>query len=230
MPGTFCPLSIRASSRIRNSTSQMHRLHTRTPPPSTPLTCLTTNTGGNLQNRPFVDSRIHLRKSPISRVAEHTISRQPDRRGRGSYYGFRDEETAERAAKGKASRISTCPGPYIHIFGPHCDVIKAMLTLSQIHGNLPPGITLVSAEGFEEWLLDLKVLDANPLYMNQVYRLKFKFSPQYPIGSNLLRLHIPLKPTFCSFAPLLPDCPQPFRTTNSKLIRSKYRASRSDFH
>jgi ubiquitin-conjugating enzyme E2 W len=28
------------------------------------------------------------------------------------------------------------------------------------------------------------VLDANPLYMNQTYRLKFKFSPSYPIGMH----------------------------------------------
>ncbi|KAL3419010.1 ubiquitin conjugating enzyme [Phlyctema vagabunda] len=53
--------------------------------------------------------------------------------------------------------------------------------LNKIHGSLPPGITLVTAEGFEEWLLDIKVLDANPLYMNETYRLKFKFSPSYPI-------------------------------------------------
>jgi len=53
--------------------------------------------------------------------------------------------------------------------------------LAKIHGNLPPGITLVSAEGFQEWLLDIQVLDKNPLYMNQTYRLKFKFSPTYPI-------------------------------------------------
>jgi len=54
--------------------------------------------------------------------------------------------------------------------------------LSKIHGTLPPGIELVTAEGFQEWQLDIKVLDANPLYMNKVFRLKFKFSPQYPIG------------------------------------------------
>ncbi|CZR50627.1 related to ubiquitin-conjugating enzyme E2 [Phialocephala subalpina] len=53
--------------------------------------------------------------------------------------------------------------------------------LTKLHGSLPPGIELVSAEGFEEWLLDIKVLDANPLYLNQTYRLKFKFSPSYPI-------------------------------------------------
>lgn len=41
----------------------------------------------------------------------------------------------------------------------------------------------MTAEGFQEWQLDIKVLDANPLYMNKVFRLKFKFSPQYPIGT-----------------------------------------------
>jgi hypothetical protein len=30
--------------------------------------------------------------------------------------------------------------------------------------------------------MDIKVLDANPLYMNETYRLKFKFSASYPIG------------------------------------------------
>jgi len=53
--------------------------------------------------------------------------------------------------------------------------------LPKIHSNLPPGITLVSADGFEEWFMDIEVLDANPLYMNQVFRLKFKFNANYPI-------------------------------------------------
>jgi ubiquitin-conjugating enzyme E2 W len=54
--------------------------------------------------------------------------------------------------------------------------------MTQIHTSLPPGITLVSAEGFQEWLLDIKVLDANPLYMDKTFLLKFAFSPSYPIG------------------------------------------------
>jgi ubiquitin-conjugating enzyme E2 W len=33
----------------------------------------------------------------------------------------------------------------------------------------------------EEWLLDIKVLDSNPIYNNKTFRLKFKFSAQYPI-------------------------------------------------
>lgn len=31
--------------------------------------------------------------------------------------------------------------------------------------------------------MDIRVLDANPLYMDQTYRLRFKFSSNYPIGT-----------------------------------------------
>lgn len=54
---------------------------------------------------------------------------------------------------------------------------------AQISNSLPPGIQLVSAENLEEWLLDIQVLDNNPLYLNETYRLKFRFSATYPIGS-----------------------------------------------
>lgn len=53
--------------------------------------------------------------------------------------------------------------------------------LQKIHSSLPPGITLVSADNFEEWFLDIQVLDKNPIYQGQIYRLKFRFSSQYPI-------------------------------------------------
>ncbi|KAK4236764.1 ubiquitin-conjugating enzyme/RWD-like protein [Achaetomium macrosporum] len=53
--------------------------------------------------------------------------------------------------------------------------------LSKISSSLPPGIELVSADNFEEWLLDIRVLDNNPLYQNQTYRLKFRFGSSYPI-------------------------------------------------
>ncbi|KAK3310161.1 ubiquitin-conjugating enzyme/RWD-like protein [Chaetomium strumarium] len=53
--------------------------------------------------------------------------------------------------------------------------------LSKINSSLPPGIELVSADNFEEWLLDIRVLDNNPLYQNQTYRLKFRFGSSYPI-------------------------------------------------
>jgi ubiquitin-conjugating enzyme E2 W len=53
--------------------------------------------------------------------------------------------------------------------------------LQKINNGLPPGIELVKADSFEEWLLDIRVLDSNPLYLNQTYRLKFKFGSTYPI-------------------------------------------------
>ena len=31
-------------------------------------------------------------------------------------------------------------------------------------------------------MADIQVLDQNPLYLNQIYRLKFRFPPTYPIG------------------------------------------------
>lgn len=31
--------------------------------------------------------------------------------------------------------------------------------------------------------MDLRVLDENPLYQNQIYRLKFTFTSKYPIGA-----------------------------------------------
>lgn len=42
----------------------------------------------------------------------------------------------------------------------------------------------MEAEDLEEWMLDIEVLDQNPLYLNQVFRLKFKFSDKYPIGTT----------------------------------------------
>lgn len=53
--------------------------------------------------------------------------------------------------------------------------------LSKISNSLPPGITLVSADNLEEWFLDIAVLDQNPIYAGDTYRLKFKFSKHYPI-------------------------------------------------
>ncbi|RYP54731.1 hypothetical protein DL768_000555 [Monosporascus sp. mg162] len=53
--------------------------------------------------------------------------------------------------------------------------------LSKINNSIPPGISLVSADNLEEWYLDIQVLDQNPLYAGQTYRLKFKFNDKYPI-------------------------------------------------
>lgn len=54
----------------------------------------------------------------------------------------------------------------------------------KIHEHLPPGISLVSADDLKEWKMDIKVLDDNPLYLNKTYRLQFKFSNNYPIGTS----------------------------------------------
>jgi ubiquitin-conjugating enzyme E2 W len=64
--------------------------------------------------------------------------------------------------------------------------------MSQLQGELPPGIELVKADDFTEWFMDIKVIDENPLYQGEVYRLKFSFSGNYPIEvhySNLLPLY-----------------------------------------
>jgi ubiquitin-conjugating enzyme E2 W len=50
-----------------------------------------------------------------------------------------------------------------------------------MQGQLPPGVTLIRADDFENWLVDIQVLDANPLYTGETYRLKFTFSGNYPI-------------------------------------------------
>lgn len=54
----------------------------------------------------------------------------------------------------------------------------------QIHKDgLPPGIELLQREDSVagDWFLDIRVLDVNPLYQGQIYRLKFQFPKMYPI-------------------------------------------------
>ena len=52
---------------------------------------------------------------------------------------------------------------------------------------MPPGITLIerndSVAG--DWFVDIQVLDDNPLYKDQIYRLKFHFPKMYPIGPSM---------------------------------------------
>lgn len=61
-----------------------------------------------------------------------------------------------------------------------------------MQGHLPPGITFAKSDNLEEWQMDIRVLDDNPLYQNQVYRLKFTFSQKYPIGIFLPSLYLSL--------------------------------------
>ncbi|PSN69560.1 UBC-like protein [Corynespora cassiicola Philippines] len=56
-----------------------------------------------------------------------------------------------------------------------------MFASKRLAKKLPPGIALIKADDFQEWLMDVRVLDPNPLYENEVYRLKFSFNTSYPI-------------------------------------------------
>lgn len=58
----------------------------------------------------------------------------------------------------------------------------------QMEGHLPPGIAIVKSDDLREWQMDIQVLDKNPLYENETYRLKFTFSDKYPIGTQLLNI------------------------------------------
>ncbi|KAF1992600.1 UBC-like protein [Aulographum hederae CBS 113979] len=53
--------------------------------------------------------------------------------------------------------------------------------LQKMQNHMPDGISVVSADNFEIWFIDIKVLDDNPIYRDQTFRLKFHFSPHYPI-------------------------------------------------
>lgn len=63
-----------------------------------------------------------------------------------------------------------------------------MTLIVKVNVSLPAGISLVSADDLETWYLDIKVLDDNPIYLNQTFRLMFRFGPQYPIGKLIAPL------------------------------------------
>lgn len=77
-----------------------------------------------------------------------------------------------------------------------------------MHQSLPPGISLVTADGFKEWHMDIRVLDLNPLYLNQIYRLRFRFSTNYPIGIPTLPILFPFSPSFRPLPPTSSLTPQ----------------------
>ena len=74
----------------------------------------------------------------------------------------------------------TCQGTASK-FSAICVIPSCQSNACQINSTLPPGITLVSAPDLKEWLMDIRVLDSNPIYLNQVYRLRFRFTNNYPI-------------------------------------------------
>ncbi|KAJ5928492.1 hypothetical protein N7466_007448 [Penicillium verhagenii] len=53
--------------------------------------------------------------------------------------------------------------------------------LTKLQEHLPPGVATVKTDSLEEFHMDIQVLDENPLYKGQTYRLKFLFSSRYPI-------------------------------------------------
>jgi ubiquitin-protein ligase len=67
-------------------------------------------------------------------------------------------------------------------------LLTAALLPYQAKERLPPGIELVKADDFQEWQVDIRVLDDNPLYRDQTYRLVFKFTENYPIRTSGLPL------------------------------------------
>ncbi|KAI7543019.1 hypothetical protein KC331_g7635 [Hortaea werneckii] len=65
--------------------------------------------------------------------------------------------------------------------GPGMSGKRLQKELVKIQGTLPPGISLVSAENLREWTMDLEIFE-NPIYpAGEKYRLRFLFSPSYPI-------------------------------------------------
>lgn len=64
--------------------------------------------------------------------------------------------------------------------------------LQKAKQHLPPGLELVKADDFSEWQVDIRVLDENPLYKDEIYRLRFRFGENYPIQApEVTFLHIP---------------------------------------
>ncbi|GLI78391.1 hypothetical protein PoHVEF18_006705 [Penicillium ochrochloron] len=53
--------------------------------------------------------------------------------------------------------------------------------LLKMQDHVPPGISIAKSDNLEEWQMDIKVLDDNPIYKGHTYRLKFTFSNKYPI-------------------------------------------------
>jgi hypothetical protein len=66
-----------------------------------------------------------------------------------------------------------------------------------MQSHLPPGISIAKSDDFEEWQMDIKVLDSNPLYQNEVYRLKFTFGSKYPIGESFVIISQKIFLSFC---------------------------------
>ncbi|ODV92444.1 hypothetical protein CANCADRAFT_1034 [Tortispora caseinolytica NRRL Y-17796] len=60
--------------------------------------------------------------------------------------------------------------------------------LKNLKENPLTGIDVVESDGFETWSIDIQVLDTDhPIYgRGQKYRLRFRFSPEYPIKAPIV--------------------------------------------
>ncbi|TFK47955.1 UBC-like protein [Heliocybe sulcata] len=62
--------------------------------------------------------------------------------------------------------------------------------LKEIHTQgCPVGIQLLSADNFEEWHLSLEVM-GDSQYQGEVFALKFRFEPQYPISAPAVQFMV----------------------------------------
>ena len=80
--------------------------------------------------------------------------------------------------------------------------------LQKMKASLPAGIEIVKADDFVEWQMDIRVLDSNPIYANQIYRLCFRFGSNYPIEApEVTFLDVPAN-TSSNHVDLTSDTPQ----------------------
>lgn len=93
------------------------------------------------------------------------------------------------------------PGSTLHVFSQKthtskdwrndiCITKRSDISHFQMKEHTPPGISIAKSDNLEEWQMDIKVLDNNPLYKDQTYRLKFAFSNKYPIGKSRPSRHL----------------------------------------
>ncbi|KAK9468873.1 ubiquitin-conjugating enzyme/RWD-like protein [Lipomyces arxii] len=53
--------------------------------------------------------------------------------------------------------------------------------LQELKNSPSVGISVFQAEDFRLWLIDIEVIDNNPIYIGKKFRLQFRFTQSYPI-------------------------------------------------
>ncbi|KAK9459151.1 ubiquitin-conjugating enzyme/RWD-like protein [Lipomyces oligophaga] len=59
--------------------------------------------------------------------------------------------------------------------------------LLDLNKNTYEGIKIVQSDDFKKWLIDLQVIEDNPIYNGKVFRLQFEFPSTYPIDSPTVK-------------------------------------------